>query len=82
VISEISEEFHTRFNDFDSLKPKLQLFSNPMNTEVTQQPFDLKMESCDLQSDPFFFQSKKLISARFLENAISREVSQASKFHP
>jgi hypothetical protein len=45
VISEISEEFHTRFNDFDSLKPKLQLFNNQMDIEVTQQPFDLQMES-------------------------------------
>jgi hypothetical protein len=36
LISEISEEFHTRFNDFDSLKPKLQIFNNPMDTdEVT-----------------------------------------------
>jgi hypothetical protein len=41
AISEISEKFHTVFNDFDSLKPKLQLFNNPMDTKVTQQPFDL-----------------------------------------
>jgi hypothetical protein len=54
VISEISEEFHTRFNDYDSLKPKLQLFNNPMDIEVTHQPFDLQMELCELQSDPFF----------------------------
>jgi hypothetical protein len=59
AISEISEEFHIRFNEFDSLKPKLQLFSNPMDIDVTQQQFDLQMELCDLQSDPFFFQSKK-----------------------
>jgi hypothetical protein len=64
VISEISEEFCIRFNDSDSLKPKLQLFNNPMDTEVTQQPFDLQMELCDLQSDPFL-QLKKLISRRF-----------------
>jgi hypothetical protein len=55
VISEISEEFQTRFNDFDSLKPKLQLFHNPMDTEMTQQPFDLHMELCDLQSGRFLF---------------------------
>jgi hypothetical protein len=29
VISEISEELHTTFNDFDSFKPTLQLFDNP-----------------------------------------------------
>jgi hypothetical protein len=58
VIPKISEEFHTRFNDFDSLKPKLHLFNNPMDPEVTQQPFDLQMELCDLQSDATF-QSKK-----------------------
>jgi hypothetical protein len=55
-IPKISEEFHTRFND--SLKPKLHLFNNPMDPEVTQQPFDLQMELCDLQSDATF-QSKK-----------------------
>jgi hypothetical protein len=55
MISEISDEFHTRFNDFDSLKPKLQLSNNLMDTEVTQQPFELQMEFFDLQSDPFFF---------------------------
>jgi hypothetical protein len=35
------------------LKPKLQLFSNSMETEVTQQPFHLQMEVCDLQTDLF-----------------------------
>jgi hypothetical protein len=50
VNSKISKEFHTRFNDFDSLKTILQLFNNPM----TQQPFALQMELCDLQSDSFF----------------------------
>jgi hypothetical protein len=58
VISEISEEFHTGFNDFDSSKPKRQLFNNPMITKVTQQPFDLKMELCHLQSDPSFSMKK------------------------
>jgi hypothetical protein len=58
VISEMSEELHTTFNDFDSLKPKLQLFSNPKDIEVTQRIFDLQMK-CHLQLDPFFFQLKK-----------------------
>jgi hypothetical protein len=58
VISEFVEEYDTKLNDFDSLKLKLQHFSNPMNIEVTQKPFSLQMEMCDLQSDPFF-QSKK-----------------------
>jgi hypothetical protein len=52
VIYEISEEFHTMFNDFDSFKPNFQVFVNPMDIEVTQQPFTLQME-CDLQSDLF-----------------------------
>jgi hypothetical protein len=55
VISEVSEELHTRFNDIDPLKPKLQPFNNAMDIEVTQQPFDLKMVVYDLQSDLFFF---------------------------
>jgi hypothetical protein len=77
VISEMSEELHTTFNDFDSLKPKLQLFSNPKDIEVTQQTFDLQMK-CRI----LFFNKKKRISGRFLENAIPREVPQASKFIP
>jgi hypothetical protein len=36
VISKISEKFYTRFTDFDSLKPELQLFNNPMDIKVTQ----------------------------------------------
>jgi hypothetical protein len=55
---EISGEFHTRFKDFDSLKPNLQLFNNPMDNEVTQQPFDLQMELCDLSRFLFFFNRK------------------------
>jgi hypothetical protein len=58
AISEIYKEFHTRFNDFDSLKPKLQLFSNVMDIEVAQQPFNLQMELCDVQSYPFFNKKK------------------------
>jgi hypothetical protein len=81
VLFEISEECHARFNDSNSLKPILQIFHNPMDTEVTQQSFNLRTELCDLQFDPFF-QLKKLISRRFLENAISREVPQALKFLP
>jgi hypothetical protein len=54
-----------------------------MDIEVAQQPFDLQMELCDLQLEPFLFsQSKKLISGRFLKNAISSEVTQASEFLP
>jgi hypothetical protein len=48
VISKISEESHTRFNDCDSLKPKLQLFNNPVGTEVIQQAIDLQMELYDI----------------------------------
>jgi hypothetical protein len=79
VISKISEEFHTRLNDFDSLKPKLQLFSNSMDIEVNQQPFDLRIKVCDLQSDLF---SIKIESPEGLENATSREVHQDSKVVP
>jgi hypothetical protein len=60
VISDISEELHIRFRDFDSLKPKLQLFNYPMDIEVTQQPFDLQMELCDLQSDLFLIEKMNL----------------------
>jgi hypothetical protein len=51
-----------------------------MDIEVTQQPFNLQMELCDLQEDPFFIR-KKLISRKFWK-ILSREVPQASKFLP
>jgi hypothetical protein len=60
VTSEISEEFHTKFKDSDSLKHKLQLFNNPIDTDVTQQPFDLQMEFCDLQTGPRLFLLSKI----------------------
>jgi hypothetical protein len=44
VAYKISEECHTRFKYFDSLKHKLHLFNSPMDIEVTS----------DLQSDTFF----------------------------
>jgi len=58
VISEISEEFHTTFKDFDSLNHELQLLKNPMDIEVTQQPFDLQMECVIFCRILFFFSLK------------------------
>lgn len=58
VIIDIKKEFQDRFQDFDSLKPKLTLFNNPMDIEASEVPSDLQMEICDLQADPFY-QTKK-----------------------
>jgi hypothetical protein len=53
-----------------------------MDIEVTQQPFDLQMELCELLLDPFFFFNERNGSSEVLESAISREAPQASKFLP
>jgi len=75
VISEVCEEFHTRFYDFNSLKLKLQLFNNSMNTEVTQRPFDLQMELCDPQSYPVFQSKKKESPEGFAKMLLKRSSS-------
>jgi hypothetical protein len=78
VTSQISEEFHTRFKDFDSLKRKLHLFNSPMDIEVTS---DLQMELCDLQSDTFF--DRRNESPEDFWKMLSQEkFPQASKFLP
>lgn len=72
VIIDIKNEFQNRFQDFDSLKPKLALFNNPMDIEVSEVPCELQMEICDLQADPFY-QSKKCIVPENFWKLVSKE---------
>jgi hypothetical protein len=80
VISEISEEFHTRLNDFDSLKPKLQLLK--ITRWILKWPSKLSIFnwSCVIFSRILFLNRINESPEDVLENAISREVLQASKF--
>lgn len=72
IIIDIKKEFQDRFQDFDSLKPKLALFNNPMEIEVSEVPCDLQMEICDLQADPFY-QTKKCDVPETFWKLISKE---------
>lgn len=57
IITELISEFNSRFKDFYILKPKFELFNNPMTVDISLQPPDFQMELCDLQAD-CFLQSK------------------------
>jgi hypothetical protein len=72
IIIDIKKEFQDRFQEFDSLKPKLALFNNPMEIEVSEVPCDLQMEICDLQADPFY-QTKKCDVPENFWKLISKE---------
>ncbi|XP_023722147.1 general transcription factor II-I repeat domain-containing protein 2B-like [Cryptotermes secundus] len=72
IIIDIKKEFQDRFQDFDSLKPKLALFNNPMEIEVSEVPCDLQMEICDLRADPFY-QTKKCDVPETCWKLISKE---------
>jgi len=58
-LREISVEFDTRCQDFESMRPDINLFNNPLGVEVEQQEADLQMELCDLQADPFLSSRKE-----------------------
>lgn len=72
IIIDIKKQFQDRFQDFDSLKPKLALLNNPMNIEVSEVPCDLQMEVCDLQADPFY-QTQKCDDPENFWKLISKE---------
>ena len=58
MLDNVSKEFYDRLAEFDSIKGKIELFSNPMEIQIETQPSAFQLDLCDLQSDPFL-QSKK-----------------------
>ncbi|XP_028146248.1 uncharacterized protein LOC114339764 [Diabrotica virgifera virgifera] len=58
VLTEIKREYDEGFSEFDALKPKLELFNNPMGVNIQNQSAEYQLELCELQSDSFF-QAKK-----------------------
>jgi len=52
-IEKLQEQFKHRFQDFHAMQPKIALFVDPLSA-VSEQPSELQLELCDLQSDPFF----------------------------
>ena len=57
-IGEVTNEFNHRFADFDLLKTKLELFSNPMEVDIESQASCFQLELCELQADPFLLSKK------------------------
>uniref|UniRef100_A0A3P8RML6 HAT C-terminal dimerisation domain-containing protein n=1 Tax=Amphiprion percula TaxID=161767 RepID=A0A3P8RML6_AMPPE len=46
--------FNDRFQDFQVLQPRAALFTAPLSAKVSEQPTELQLELCELQSDPVF----------------------------
>ena len=57
-IGEVTNEFNRRFADFDLLKTKLELFSNPMDVDIEFQASCFQLGLCELQADPFLLSKK------------------------
>ena len=57
-IGEVTNEFNRRFADFDLLKTKLELFSNPMEVDIESQASCFQLELFELQANPFLLSKK------------------------
>lgn len=53
-IEKLQEQFNDRFQDFHVMQPRIALFTDPLSAAVSDQPSQLQLELCELQSDPFF----------------------------
>lgn len=53
-IERLQEQFKHRFQDFHAMQPRMVLFVDPLSATISEQPSELQLELCDLQSDPFF----------------------------
>ncbi|KAL2089187.1 hypothetical protein ACEWY4_016086 [Coilia grayii] len=53
-IEKLQEQFSDRFQDFHVMQPRIALFTDPLSAAISEQPSELQLELCELQSDPFF----------------------------
>lgn len=53
-IETLQKQFSERFQDFHAMQPRVALFTDPISAAVSEQPVELQLELCELQSDPFF----------------------------
>lgn len=51
LIESLISQFNTRFIDFETLRPDLILFENPLTVQIEEQSLELQEELCDLQCD-------------------------------
>ena len=53
-IATLQTQFSDRFEDFHGMQSRMALFASPITATVSEQPKELQLELCELQSDPFF----------------------------
>ncbi|KAK7134501.1 hypothetical protein R3I93_017809 [Phoxinus phoxinus] len=53
-IETLQQQFKCRFHDFHAMQPRIALFTDPLSATVSEQPSELQLELCEIQSDPFF----------------------------
>jgi hypothetical protein len=52
-IENITQEFNSRFADFEDMRDSIVLFNNPLGVNIEDQPTQFQLELCDLQAHPF-----------------------------
>lgn len=55
-IESLQEQFKIRFHSLHIMQPRIDLFTDPLNAAISEQPGEMQLELCELQSDPFFRQ--------------------------
>lgn len=65
ILQTLVQEFEVRFVDFGLIRNYLKLFNNPMDANIEDQRSDLKMELCELQTDPFYLAKKGVETVEF-----------------
>lgn len=53
-IQTLQQQLKDCFQDFHTMQPRIALFMDPLSATVSEQPPELQLELCELQSDPFF----------------------------
>uniref|UniRef100_A0A4W3H7R8 Uncharacterized protein n=1 Tax=Callorhinchus milii TaxID=7868 RepID=A0A4W3H7R8_CALMI len=86
TITELLDEFSARFADFEGLSSSVQLFTNPMEVSIEQQPKDLQLEMYELQGTHCSSEGRMhavFASAYFCENLFSTvKHVKSSGFYP
>lgn len=54
LLHKYAADIKLRFQDFHAMQPRIMLFMDPLCAAVNEQPPELQLGLCDLQSDPFF----------------------------
>ncbi|KAK1897136.1 General transcription factor II-I repeat domain containing protein 2A [Dissostichus eleginoides] len=48
-IETLQQQFKKRFQDFHTMQPRIELFTNPLSAAIIEQPPELQLEMCELQ---------------------------------